>query len=133
INDAWSLVDFDHDLTNWPLDGKHVEVTCKECHFEVSDNKTILKQSFNTLDSKCITCHDNIHEELFAINGETDCIRCHVTDNWFPEKFDHNSTSFPLEGRHAEIECSECHTASVVNGKTKINYKIGKFECIDCH
>ena len=133
INDAWSIVDFDHNLTNWPLEGKHIEVACRDCHFDISKNNTKLTQSFSTLESKCVTCHDNIHEELFAINGETDCIRCHVTDNWFPEKFDHNSTSFPLEGRHAEIECSECHTASVVNGKTKINYKIGKFECIDCH
>jgi len=133
INDAWSSIDFDHNLTNWPLEGKHIEVDCRACHFEISENNTILTQSFDTLDSKCVACHDNIHEELFAINGETDCKRCHVTDNWFPEKFDHNKTSFPLEGRHAEIECSECHTASIVDGKTKITYKIGKFECIDCH
>jgi hypothetical protein len=133
INDAWSIVDFDHNLTNWPLEGKHVAVDCRKCHFDISQNNAILTQSFGSLDSKCITCHDNIHDNLFAINGETDCVRCHITDNWFPEKFNHNNTSFPLEGRHAEIECSDCHVASIVNGKTKINYKIGKFECIDCH
>ena len=133
INDAWTIVDFDHNRTKWPLEGKHIEVDCKECHFEVSENNTILTQSFKTLDSKCVACHENIHEDLFAINGETDCKRCHITDSWFPEKFNHNSTSFPLEGQHAEIACNECHTSSVVDGKTKINYKIGKFECIDCH
>jgi len=133
INDTWSSIDFDHNLTNWPLEGRHIEVDCKSCHFDISENNTILTQSFNTLASKCVTCHDNIHEDLFAINGETDCKRCHITESWFPEKFDHNNTSFPLEGRHAEIECSECHTTSIVNGKTKITYKIGKFECIDCH
>jgi len=133
INDAWNLVDFDHDITDWPLEGKHIEVDCRECHFDISENNTILTQSFSTLESKCVACHDNIHESLFDIDGETDCKRCHVTDNWFPEKFDHNNTSFPLEGRHAEIECNECHISSIVNGKTKINYKIGKFECIDCH
>ena len=133
INDSWNLVDFDHDITDWPLEGKHIEVDCRECHFDISENNTILTQSFSTLESKCVACHDNIHESLFDIDGETDCKRCHVTDNWFPEKFDHNNTSFPLEGRHAEIECNECHISSIVNGKTKIDYKIGKFECIDCH
>ncbi len=132
-NDNWSTVIFDHNLTDWPLEGKHIEVDCRECHFEVSENNTILTQIFSSLDSKCVSCHKNIHDDLFSIKGETDCKRCHVTDSWFPEKFNHNNTSFPLDGRHAEIKCSECHTSSIVNGKTKINYKIGKFECIDCH
>ena len=133
INDAWSLIDFDHNLTKWPLEGKHIGLDCRTCHFDISENNTILTQSFNALDSRCVNCHDNIHEDLFAIDGETDCKRCHITESWFPEKFNHNNTSFPLEGRHAEIACRECHPASIVNGKTKITYKTGKFECIDCH
>jgi len=132
-NDAWSGIEFDHNLTGWPLDGKHIEVNCRDCHFDVSDSSEDLIQSFSALENKCATCHDNIHEEVFAINGETDCVRCHVTANWFPEKFDHNTTAFPLEGKHAEISCSDCHITSISEGKSKINYKIGKFECIDCH
>jgi len=133
INDAWSMVDFNHKNTAWPLEGKHIEVDCKECHFEISDNNTNLVQSFKTLDSKCVNCHENIHDDTFAVNGVTDCKRCHVAKNWFPEKFDHNSTSFPLEGKHSNVECNKCHTVSIVDGKSKIKYKIGKFECIDCH
>lgn len=132
-NDVWSAVEFDHNTTNWPLTGKHLNVNCRDCHFDLSDNNSNLNQYFSSLDHQCATCHDNIHDDLFAINGETDCIRCHVTNSWFPEKFDHNSTAFPLEGKHAEIDCRECHITSIVDGKSQILYKIGKFECIDCH
>ncbi len=133
VNETWSSVNFDHNLTDWPLDGKHKEVDCRDCHFEMSDNNIVIDQTFNALESNCVQCHDNIHDDLFAINGETDCIRCHVTDSWYPKNFDHNNTSFPLKGRHTEIECSECHTASILDGKPIIEYKIKKFECIDCH
>lgn len=132
-NEAWSMVKFDHKKTKWPLEGKHLEVDCKDCHFETSKNSTIKKQTFSSLDSKCATCHENIHEKQFAINGITDCKRCHSPNSWFPDNFDHNSTAFPLEGRHAEIACSKCHKPETKNGKTKVIYKIKQFKCIDCH
>jgi len=132
-NDLWSAVQFDHNITNWPLTGKHLNVSCSECHFDLTDINSNLVQSFSSLEHQCVTCHDNIHDDLFAINGETDCIRCHVTDSWFPEKFDHNSTAFPLDGQHAEIDCKDCHITSIADGKSTILYKNGKLECIDCH
>jgi hypothetical protein len=56
-----------------------------------------------------------------------------VTESWFPKRFDHNSTNFPLEGKHAEIECSACHEVAAAGGETEVIYKLGKFRCIDCH
>jgi len=133
-DETWANVTFNHNETSWPLEGKHTEVTCSECHFtETTDNKTIRKQEFTNLDTKCASCHENIHGDSFALDGITDCARCHVTSSWFPENFNHNTTKFPLEGKHAEIACSACHTSSNENGKTVIIYKINKFECIDCH
>ncbi len=133
VNDSWSLVNFDHGLTKWPLNGKHTEVDCRACHMEISEDKTIVSQKFTNLDTQCLSCHENIHGDVFAMNGETDCKRCHVTDSWFPKKFNHNNTSFPLKGRHTEIECSQCHTVANAKGETQIIYKLGTFECIDCH
>lgn len=129
---AWSEVVFDHNRTNWPLEGKHLEAACRQCHFDMEGN-TVKNQTFSNLSTECVSCHENVHDDMFVVNGITDCTRCHVTGSWFPEKFDHNSSRFPLEGRHAEIECSACHKPMVKNGKTMINYKIEKFECIDCH
>ncbi len=133
INDAWNFVTFDHNVTNWPLEGRHLEVDCRSCHFETSENDNIISQKFINLENQCASCHENVHDELFAINGVTDCNRCHVTDSWFPKKFDHNSTAFPLEGRHAEIDCALCHEIRGKNGETTVLYKLNKLECIDCH
>ena len=133
-NEAWSAVDFDHSKTAWALDGKHAEVACSACHFiEISGKKPYREQKFANLDTDCRGCHENVHGETFAIEGVTDCTRCHVTESWFPKRFDHNSTNFPLEGKHAEIECSACHEVAAAGGETEVIYKLGKFRCIDCH
>jgi len=133
-NNSWESVTFNHDETDWPLTGKHKEVNCRSCHFsEKPGPKTDSVQNFTNLDSSCYACHENIHDDLFAIEGVTDCVRCHVTTSWFPENFDHDTTSFPLTGRHAEIECKACHTTTLENGQKVVLYKLNKFECTDCH
>lgn len=136
INETWQVVSFDHTATNWPLEGKHLETDCKECHNTNNEPNGIFNQKFSNLDTNCTSCHENSHGNQFEINGETDCVRCHILESWVPEKFDHNTTAFPLEGKHAEIECNQCHIASIntidtIN--TSFNYKIEKFQCIDCH
>lgn len=133
VNESWDQLNFNHSITSWELEGKHAEIKCGQCHFKFDETTKVKKQLFKTLNSECIQCHENKHDDQFAINGETDCNRCHTSKNWIPEKFDHNKTAFKLEGRHAEIACTKCHIADIVNGKTKIEYKIEKFACIDCH
>jgi len=63
----------------------------------------------------------------------TTCERCHESDSWFPSNFDHNLTKFPLDGRHAEVECRACHKPYEMNGKVFVEYTIAKFQCADCH
>lgn len=134
VNDSWAEVTFDHSLTKWPLTGKHKDIECRACHFvENIDNKSVTTQKFINLESNCVSCHDNVHGDDFAINGVTDCTRCHVTSSWMPEKFDHSTTRFPLEGKHKEVDCKECHTTTIVNGKKEVIYKLNKLECADCH
>lgn len=132
-NASWDVVNFDHSQTNWELSGKHQVVNCKECHFEITGSENVISQKFSNLDTQCASCHENIHDDAFAIDGVTDCNRCHVSDSWFPKKFDHNSTAFPLEGQHAEIECSACHQVSDNSTEALVVYKLNKLECIDCH
>lgn len=133
-NVSWKNVNFDHSTTNWALTGAHVTVDCKSCHFEESSNPIGFTQNFAHLDSQCSHCHDNVHGDQFALDGVTDCKRCHVTEHWIPENFDHSITRFPLEGAHAELDCKACHNDETIeNGKPKINYRIEHFDCIDCH
>jgi len=134
VNDAWTSVDFDHDKTEWPLTGKHTEVSCRECHFnENAENKGITGQKFANLDTDCVSCHENVHGDTFAVDGVTDCKECHVTLSWFPKRFNHDLTDFPLEGQHAKIACSACHEITNAQGEIEVVYKIQKFRCIDCH
>ena len=132
-NETWADVSFDHKLTNWPLEGKHLEVDCRSCHIKDNTVENPFNQKFANLNNDCSTCHLDNHNNQFADNGVTDCKKCHVFDSWIPEKFDHNTTDFRLEGRHAEIECSACHIAATDTKRTNYNYKIIKHQCIDCH
>lgn len=133
-NEDWASVDFSHDQTAWPLTGEHNKVDCRACHFnEITENKTLTGQKFANLDTDCASCHENVHDDTFAVDGVTDCKECHVTISWFPKRFNHDLTNFPLEGQHAKIVCSACHEITNASGETEVVYKIQKFRCIDCH
>jgi len=132
--EQWKDVTFDHKKTDWPLTGGHINVECRSCHFENQENSSTFTQVFSDLSQECNHCHQNVHGDQFEIENITDCTRCHDTERWFPNKFNHNTTSFPLDGKHASIDCKDCHKQTFeLGGETIINYKIKKFECIDCH
>ncbi len=131
-NDSWAAINFDHTKTSWPLEGKHAGVACRACHFEETPGQKPV-QRFASLETRCESCHENVHGNDFAINGVTTCDRCHVTSSWIPEKFDHNTTRFPLEGRHAEVACQDCHLVEAEDGTTYILYRLEQFACVDCH
>jgi hypothetical protein len=60
---------------------------------------------------------------------KVDCSNCHVTESWSviskTLRFDHDSTSFPLAGQHAEVSCRSCHKSLV--------FSDAKTECSSCH
>ncbi|MBT8256055.1 MAG: cytochrome c family protein, partial [Bacteroidia bacterium] len=128
-SESWDMVTFNHDRTDWPLTGAHRAISCRECHFEISENKVIISQNFSNLSSDCASCHDNVHGEAFNVAGVTECSRCHVTNSWFPEKFDHNDTRFPLTGQHRNVDCKACHEINTRNNTKSIVYKLNKLDC----
>lgn len=132
INENWSAINFDHSTTNWVLQGKHLETDCRNCHIK-SSKEDLFVQNFVNLSTDCVSCHENIHGDQFEENGVTECTKCHVFENWIPEKFDHNSTAFPLEGKHLDVTCNKCHISLNDEQNIITNYKIEKFQCIDCH
>jgi hypothetical protein len=48
-------------------------------------------------------------------------------------KYDHNKAAFKLDGKHANVACSECHKKTLVDGQYMVQYKFESFECIVCH
>jgi hypothetical protein len=128
--------DFNHNIFAFPLTGKHVEISCYDCH---TDARTIADLQATPQD--CAACHlvDDAHAGRFG----PDCAACHSSDGWTPARFDHNLSTFKLEGEHAEADCEDCHKNNVYQGTPSDCYSChaqndehnGKFgaDCAACH
>ncbi len=119
---------FDHSKTVYPLLGKHLEVACETCHHGTNFKAPVAHQV-------CADCHKpDPHSGQFArrVDGGQ-CESCHTVNGFKPAVFDvarHDTTAFPLHGRHATIACAKCHLPA---GKATV-FKGVKFAlCTDCH
>jgi hypothetical protein len=121
---------FDHQKTDFRLNGKHRKVKCQKCHKKIIDNK--YKDNPDYLwfkpvkHKKCSNCHEDIHKGKLGKR----CSHCHSTQGWNIRKnkeFDHSKTAFPLIGKHRSVQCNQCH----IPGKKITNLKFEK--CYDCH
>ncbi|MEP7133711.1 MAG: cytochrome c3 family protein [Chloroflexota bacterium] len=109
----WSDATFDHSKTAFPLIGKHMNQACAACH---------TNGIFKGTPKDCFACHAKNDKH----NGElgTNCSTCHMPTGWKNVTFDHNSSAFPLTGKHATVVCSQCHQSG--------RYKIPT-DCAACH
>jgi len=108
---------FDHELTDFPLLGKHAENECDACHED---------KAFANTDRACIACHleDDVHEGNFHER----CAECHNPVAWDIWTFDHDvQTEFPLTGAHTAVACDECHRTPLERIKAIDN------SCRNCH
>ena len=55
-NAVWKIPAFDHNKTAFRLDGKHQQVPCVKCHFNVTE-KNITYVLYKIKDFKCESCH----------------------------------------------------------------------------
>ena len=115
---GWKPVTFDHSHTGFPLEGRHLGVSCAGCH-RSGDFRAAVATS-------CVACHQDVHTGEFG----TRCGSCHDSRDWQPlfTADAHRGTNFPLIGRHAALACEECH----------LNQRDRKFtrttvECVGCH
>ena len=110
---GWSPApEFDHARTRYPLTGKHVAVTCEQCHATTGTGSEakLAVAAFRPLPhNDCVSCHRDPHGG--RLTGR--CSSCHVTTSFTSiggKGFSHDRTRFPLQGRHAAVECVLCHT-----------------------
>ena len=132
VPDTWSAVSFDHNRTNYPLEGAHVNVACRSCHFE-NTIEVENEQTFSGLSHHCYDCHWDQHRGQFVEEDVTDCASCHEEEAWVPSLFDHDDTDFPLDGAHANLDCVKCHNEQSDAQGIFVSYYVEKFECQDCH
>ncbi|MEI7895695.1 MAG: cytochrome C [bacterium] len=120
---------FDHDKTDFKLYGRHLKVTCIECH------KTKLTNALKF--DKCTDCHTDYHKNQFAKQGVSpDCSQCHTVYGFKEFNYtiaQHNEGIFPLKGAHLATPCFACHKKQISKTDTTWHFReIGK-QCIDCH
>lgn len=113
---GWQKTRFNHDETDFPLEGKHQEVNCSSCHPD---------DQFEDISTRCVSCH--LVNDTHAGNRGDKCEDCHSTEGWDRSGFNHNrDTDFQLKGAHTEIRCESCHTDPVYDKAPPQN-------CFDCH
>jgi hypothetical protein len=114
---SWEKVLLDHDLTRFPLLGKHKKVKCKKCH------KT---KKYRDASLECNDCHEKEDEHKGRFG--TKCDICHNASSWKKWRFNHDKqTNFILDGEHKGLECEACHTRAV-SGRAQL-----EGTCISCH
>jgi hypothetical protein len=120
---SWIGAFFDHNATQFPLDGAHTALLCQDCHSS---------GQYAGLPSDCYSCHaedsDNTVDPAHIAAGfSQDCTQCHTTSNWSGARYTGHS-GFPIySGSHSTnvwTFCSDCHPNSG-------NYSV--FSCLDCH
>jgi len=113
---GWLVEDFDHERTDFPLDGAHAGLTCETCHAE---------RWTGIAHASCLDCHQDDDPHGEALAGDT-CATCHVTSDWEEVHFDHDQrTAFVLGARHADLTCTECHQRPDYSGLSG--------RCESCH
>jgi hypothetical protein len=103
---------FDHQKTDYPLTGKHVDLSCGTCHVtpanRVTDAKRPAAKFTPVAHGDCVSCHADPHGG--RLKGT--CSSCHATSSFSTvndRAFSHDRTRYPLRGRHASVTCTGCH------------------------
>ncbi len=117
----WTSATFNHNTTKFPLTGKHTTVACATCH---------VNNQFATLSTDCVSCHlkdmqGTTDPNHVAAGFPQDCSLCHSTADWTGATFNHNTTKFPLTGKHTTVACAACH----VNNQ----FATLSTDCVSCH
>jgi len=113
----YSTIKFDHNDTDYSLEGTHAQTDCKQCH------ETLV---FNEAPTDCASCHSDIH----SMTVGNDCASCHTPKDWLVDNIPelHEENGFPLIGAHSNLSCVDCHES---NNNVQFD-RIGN-ECVNCH
>ncbi|MDZ7291447.1 MAG: cytochrome C [candidate division KSB1 bacterium] len=122
---------FNHDVTDFPLRGRHREVKCEKCHIAGNFKKKLAHQF-------CRDCHEDVHGGQFAKRPDQGkCESCHRVEGFVPSQFtlaEHQQSRFPLMESHLAVHCGGCHTRQT-SGKLagKMLFVFSDQRCQVCH
>lgn len=116
LSESWEPATFDHNRSNFPLDGAHSTVDCEACH---------TSGQFAGPSTQCVACHADPDFHFGVFN--TNCAECHSTTAWIPANFNlsHPEPRVDEEGtgiNHGYTTCCTCHPSTVRS-----------YTCLECH
>lgn len=120
---------FNHDLTNFRLIGRHVTLKCTQCH-----NAEQGRKGLRLAHALCTDCHQDFHQGAFRTKRGGDCAQCHTEHGFSPSTyaiFAHQQSKFVLQGAHLAVPCSRCHTRSDDEGRPVFHF--ASLKCETCH
>ncbi len=122
------IPNFPHDALSFSLKSHQrlnfsTPFRCQDCH----------GQSFKKIDNPvCADCHAkrdaNFMSQHTAAFGDS-CLNCHDGKETLGKKFNHQTVSFALTGKHAKVDCTQCHTHQT----TLTAVKSTATDCASCH
>ena len=116
-----------HLQSDYPLTGAHIATNCIACHKPDIIRAKSTRQFRWEKSPACNTCHPDPHRGQFAKENRK-CESCHVTGSWPSLLFDHNTSKFPLEGKHSTVQCVKCHEKA-----DPVRYAGVTTACAPCH
>lgn len=123
-----SKADLSHDafgfaLTAHPKQADGSPFLCNTCHIN----------GYASFDqSVCLTCHQQLKADFIQAHSQNfgqDCLACHDGIDTYGHKFDHDSVAFKLTGKHAQVDCADCHTGA----RSLADLKATPQDCNSCH
>jgi hypothetical protein len=119
---------FPHDRVGFSLDvhrtpGEGGTFSCEDCH-----GATVRAFHIET----CANCHQVLNASFMAEHVATfgsSCLDCHDGHDRFGKAFNHRAVAFSLDGKHAEIPCSQCH----MGARTVEALQQTPTACVACH
>lgn len=140
------LAAFNHNNTRFQLLGKHIEVSCKNCHQSIAlaNNQRMVKY-VDLKFGQCLDCHEDPHNGSMG----SACKNCHSVQGWnklanFSERtFDHSTTGYPLLGKHRTVRCASCHNPNTATAGIRRHFASSTLgfsyphpksdRCVSCH
>lgn len=132
-----------HQATRYPLRGRHLAVSCEDCHKADASRQPAAPAPYKFSDRTCTACHTDPHRGQFGERmkkprpggAPAGCEACHSEKSWHDmARFDHSTTSYALVGAHRTVRCADCHKPDKPGGSLKlVNFKAAPSRCYGCH